>query len=133
MPQPHLNTPAEQAVGTNAPALPSSAGGITAERARQLLGTDLVGSDERPAGEVDDFLVDGSGTIRAAVIEWGGFLGLGERKAVVPLESIRFGGENDKGRLVVSRDQLEQLPRYASGRLDEYQARYGWSGLRTLR
>lgn len=133
MPQPTLRTPSDQAAGTNMPAPGTTGAGISAERARALIGTDLVGADERKSGEIDNMLVDGSGQVRAAIVEWGGFLGLGQKQAVVPIENVRLGVENDKARLTLTREQLEQLPAYDKDKLAEYQTRWGWQGLRTVR
>jgi hypothetical protein len=68
-------------------------------------------------------------------VEWGGFLGIGERRAVVPINQLQFGtGNNDRARLEMTREQLEQLPRYERDRLAEYGTRYGWGeGLRLFR
>jgi hypothetical protein len=61
------------------------------------------------------------------VVEWGGFLGIGERQAVVPIEQIQLGaGPNDRARLNMTREQLEALPRYDRDNLREYGSRYGW-------
>lgn len=133
-PQPHLRTPADQTTGTVAPGAVSASGGMSEERAKDLIGTNLIGTDDRRAGEIDNMLVDGSGQVRAAIVEWGGFLGLGQKKAVVPIDSIRLGaGENDRARLSLSREQLEQLPAYESDKLAEYQTRFGWQNLRAVR
>jgi hypothetical protein len=117
-----------------APASPAAAG-VPLQRAQSLVGTNVIGANGREAGEVENLLIDRNGQVRAAVVEWGGFLGIGERRAAVPIEKIQFGaGNNDRARLDMTRDQLEQLPRYDRDRLAEYGTRYGWGeGLRLFR
>jgi len=134
MPQPTLRTPADQTAGTNASGLATSGSGISMERARALIGTDLLGADDRKSGEIDNLLADGTGQVRAAIVEWGGFLGLGQKKAVVPIDNIRLGATtSDRARLTMTREQLEQLPAFDGDKLAEVQTRYGWTGLRTVR
>ena len=92
-----------------------------------LLGRTLVGMNGRDAGEVRNLLVDASGTVRAAVIEWGGFFGLGERTAIVPIDSIRpIPGESSQARLRLTREQLESLPSFDRDRLGGIARRQGW-------
>jgi len=134
LPQPTLRVPSDQTTGTATPGLATTGGGISMERARALVGTDLVGADDRKSGEIDNLLADSSGQVRAAIVEWGGFLGLGQKKVVVPIENIRLGAtDSDRARLTMTREQLEQLPTYDSDKLAEVQTRFGWTGLRTVR
>lgn len=133
-PQPTLRTPADQTAGTNAPAHAASASTLSPQRGRALLGTTLLGVDEKPAGAVDDLLEDADGQLRAVVIGWGGDAGMARRQAVVPVDNLQTGrATGAKPRLTLSREQLEALPPYGKDRLPEYQARWGWQGLRTVR
>jgi hypothetical protein len=77
--------------------LPRQDGGIALQRAQALVATNLVGSGGRDAGEIQNLLVDRSGQVRAAVVEWGGLLGIGRagrwcrwsRSSLAPRESGR--------------------------------------------
>ena len=42
-------------------------------------------------GRIVDVIVDRAGAVRAAVIDFGGFLGVGSRKIVVDWNALRFG------------------------------------------
>ena len=42
-------------------------------------------------GRIVDVIVDRAGTVRAAVIDFGGFLGVGSRKIVVDWSALHFG------------------------------------------
>ena len=42
-------------------------------------------------GRIVDVIVDRTGTVRAAVIDFGGFLGVGSRKIVVDWSALHFG------------------------------------------
>ncbi len=111
-----------------------SMGGVPLQRVSELVGTNVVGANGRNAGEVENLLIDRSGNVRAAVIEWGGFLGIGQRRAVVPIEELQFTDGTDRAQLNMSREQLEQLGSYDQNNLSQYSSRYGWGeGVRTYR
>ena len=62
--------------------------------------------------------MDGTGRVRGAVVEWGGFLGIGQRSAILLMEQIQFGADG-RGRLSLTREQLEALPRYERDKLND--------------
>lgn len=127
--QPQVNLQRQgqpQASGQQATATSQSAG-IPVERLQNLIGTNVVGANGRDVGEVENLLVDSSGRVRAAVLEWGGFLGLGEREALVPIERIRLGtNQNEKAQLTMTREELEALPRYDRSKIADYGREHGW-------
>jgi predicted O-methyltransferase YrrM len=69
---------------------------------------------EEDVGRIVDILADRQSRVQAAVIEFGGFLGIGTRKIAVDWSAISF--ENDGKRTIVivdlSRDQLRLAPEY---------------------
>lgn len=111
-----------------------AAAGMPLQRVTNLIGTNVVGANGRDAGEVENFLLDRSGNVRAAVVEWGGFLGIGERRAAVPIEQLQFGAPNERVRLDMTREQLEALGGFDGNNLGQYGTRYGWGdGVRLYR
>ncbi|MGQ7845219.1 PRC-barrel domain-containing protein [Granulosicoccus sp. 3-233] len=76
----------------------------------ELDGMDLYDSTGEKVGEVDDVLIGEDGTSMAASLDIGGFLGIGEKDVVVPLESLTVSEEG----LVTSMDRegLESLPEF---------------------
>ncbi|HYF08973.1 MAG TPA: PRC-barrel domain-containing protein [Acetobacteraceae bacterium] len=110
------------------------AAGMPLTRVQSLVGQNVVGANNQNAGEVEDLLIDRNGQVRAVVIEWGGVFGIGARRAAVPIESLQFGGPNDRVRLNMTREQLEALPRYDRSAIDNYARERGWGdGVRTYR
>ena len=85
----------------------------TASRLESILGRDVKTSRDGDSGRVIDLLVDAEGQVRAAVVEFGGFLGIGTRKIVVEWSAFRFAG--DQITVDVSRDQLRAAPEYKAG------------------
>jgi len=110
--------------------------GIQAARIAPLIGTAVVGAVGADIGRIDNFLADPSGRVRAAVVEWGGVWGLGERRTVVPIERLQLGPASVAGRarLDVSRDELETMPRYDRDGIEALSRQHGWGeGVRPVR
>jgi len=66
-------------------------------------------------GRVVDVIVDREGNVRAAVIDFGGFLGVGSRKIVVEWSALRFGGvssKRDSITLELTKAQVSAAPEY---------------------
>jgi len=97
--------------GDGAPGLTSV---ISQSRLDSVLGREVRTRVEEDVGRVVDILADRQSRVQAAVIEFGGFLGIGTRKIAVDWSAISF--ENDGKRTIVivdlSRDQLRQAPEY---------------------
>ena len=64
-----------------------------------------------------DILADRAGRVDAAVIEFGGFMGLGTRKIAVEWSALRFLTEGKQGfvQVELTRDQLRRAPEYKPG------------------
>lgn len=80
----------------------------------QLIGADVVNTANERIGSVDQVLVTKRGDIRSVVVSVGGFLGVGDRKVVMPWQDLDF---SRSGRQVVAvamatREQLKALPEY---------------------
>lgn len=87
-------------------------------------GTSILGrqvrnrADER-IGRIVDVIVDRTGQVRAAVIDFGGFLGVGNRKIAVDWDALNFAGDDDKRDVVtigLTRDQIKAAPEYKDRR-----------------
>ncbi|WP_341701904.1 PRC-barrel domain-containing protein [Ferrovibrio sp.] len=80
----------------------------------QLIGADVVNTANERIGSVDQVLVTKRGDIRSVVVSVGGFLGVGDRKVVMPWQDLDF---SHSGRQVVAvamatREQLKAMPEY---------------------
>ncbi len=72
-------------------------------------------STDEDMGRIVDVIVDRSGTVRAAVIDFGGFLGVGSRKIVVDWNALHFGQIANKGdriSLELTKEQVMAAPEY---------------------
>ncbi len=102
-----------------APAKESSPASVTiigAKEAHGVLGREVRSAAGENMGRIVDVIVDRSGVVRAAVIDFGGFLGVGSRKIVVDWNALHFGGIAKKGdsiTLELTREQVKAAPEYS--------------------
>jgi hypothetical protein len=79
-----------------------------------VLGKKVVGPDGKDLGLVVDVVVDADGRPQAAVIDFGGFLGVGSRKIAVSWRLLSFapGRPDWQVLLVVTRSEIQAAPEY---------------------
>jgi sporulation protein YlmC with PRC-barrel domain len=80
-----------------------------------IIGTRIKNAEGKDIGEIDRLMIDPqSGKISHVVVGLGGFLGVGEKKVVVPWSDLKFGAVSDGKKAVITMDQakLESAPRY---------------------
>jgi hypothetical protein len=83
-----------------------------------ILGRDVRSAADEDMGRVVDVLVDPAGQVRAAVIDFGGFLGVGSRKIAVDWNALHFpqpGKPGERIALDLTRDQVKTAPEYREG------------------
>jgi hypothetical protein len=94
---------------------PASVTILSAREVHGVLGRDVRSAANEDMGKIIDVIVDRSGAVRAAVIDFGGFLGVGSRKIVVDWNALRFGRVADKTdsvTLELTKDQVKAAPEY---------------------
>jgi sporulation protein YlmC with PRC-barrel domain len=64
-----------------------------AMRVDQLVGKSVYNSAGERVGEIDEVVVNRNSRATAAVVGVGGFLGVGEKKVVVPFDNMRMQGD----------------------------------------
>jgi sporulation protein YlmC with PRC-barrel domain len=62
-------------------------------RASKVAGLNVYNDNNENVGTINDLLMDKSGSIKAAVISVGGFLGVGAHLVAVPFDKIKFVNE----------------------------------------
>ncbi len=79
--------------------------------ATPILGQPVADAAGQPVGRIVDVLVDGMGTVRAAVVDAGGFMGIGQRRVAIAWHALRFdpGG---KITLQLKAQQVAAMPEY---------------------
>jgi hypothetical protein len=97
------------------PAPPASVTVIGARDAHGVLGRDVRSAADEDMGRIVDVIVDRAGTVRAAVIDFGGFLGVGSRKIVVDWNALHFGriaNKRDSITLELTKELVTAAPEY---------------------
>lgn len=79
-----------------------------------ILGKRVEGPKGDNLGRVVDVLADASGRVRIAIIDFGGFLGVGDRRIAVDWPLLRFNPDSGDSSLLLSveRDKLKTAPEY---------------------
>jgi len=62
-------------------------------RVSKIPGVNVYNDKNENVGSINDLLMDKSGSVKAAVISVGGFLGVGARLVAVPYDKIKFVNE----------------------------------------
>lgn len=89
-------------------------------------GTNVYNPNGDKLGAIDSLMIDKlTGKIRYAVMQFGGFLGIGSDLYPLPWDSLKY--EPSQGGYVVSvtKERLENAPHYEGGILPEYTDDYG--------
>ncbi|MEH6775526.1 MAG: PRC-barrel domain-containing protein, partial [Cereibacter changlensis] len=86
---------------------------LTAER---LEGATVYDSTDASIGDVSELVLDASGQITNAIVDVGGFLGLGAKPVSLSLDQLQIlqqdGGDDIRVYVPMTKEQLEGLPTY---------------------
>jgi sporulation protein YlmC with PRC-barrel domain len=85
--------------------------------AQTLLGKPVRSAKGEDLGRVVDVIVDRAGMVQAAIIDFGGFLGVGTRKIAVDWHVLQFPDDGPLDKLIANlpREQLRKAPVYKDG------------------
>ena len=92
---------------------------IGTRQGTNILGRQVRSKADENIGRIVDVIVDRSGQVRAAVIDFGGFFGVGNRKIAVDWDALDFAADGDKRDFVnleLTRDQVKTAPEYKDRR-----------------
>jgi hypothetical protein len=84
-----------------------------------ILGREVLSSANENMGRIVDVIVDRNGQVRAAIIDFGGFLGVGSRKIAVDWKALHFpppAPPDARVTLELTRDQVKAAPEYQEGK-----------------
>jgi hypothetical protein len=80
-----------------------------------ILGKEVRSATDENMGLIVDIIVDRTGLVRAAVVDFGGFLGVGSRRIAIAWNALRFPANGNKVERVTlewTRDQVREAPEY---------------------
>lgn len=104
------------------PAMPKATPEVTVLNTHEVegvLGREVRDPANEDMGRIVDVLVNRAGTVRAAIIDFGGFLGVGSRKIAVDWNVLHFpppGKPEAYITLELTRDQVKAAPEYKDGK-----------------
>ena len=95
---------------------------ISSERVE---GTSVYNVAGDKLGTIDDLMIDKvSGQVRYAVLEFGGFLGMGTDRYPIPWNMLKYDTSQDGYVVPLDKRQLEAAPRYGQDAVPEYDDAY---------
>jgi sporulation protein YlmC with PRC-barrel domain len=120
-----VNPPAG-GVGSTAPAAPAAAEPVApaaevfplAADMETLIGKDVFGEGGEEVGEIENLLIGPDGRVRAAIIEFGGFLGIGENEVAVPWDRLNVAGQ--RVTVEMTEADIRAAPRWSLDRPGEF-------------
>ena len=98
---------------------------ISSERVE---GTTVYNPAGDKLGTIDDLMIDKrSGQVRYAVLEFGGFLGMGTDRYPLPWNVLKYDTSLDGYVVPLDKAMLEKAPRYSRDERPDYDEDYGRS------
>jgi len=80
-------------------------------KASDVIGMKVEGTDGKKLGDIKDLVIDPmDGDIDYAVLDYGGFLGVGDKYFAVPWEALQLSEDGKKVILDVTKKDLKQAP-----------------------
>jgi len=95
-------------------------GGVfpTADDTKGLMDKDVYGANGKKVGEINNLLVGPDNRVHAAVVEFGGFLGIGEHKVAIPWDQLNV--TKDRVTVNMTEDQVKSAPRWDKDRPGQF-------------
>jgi hypothetical protein len=93
---------------------PQSVQSVPPEDASAILGQRVMDHEGNDLGRLVDILVDSNGQPHAAVIDFGGFMGVGNRKVAVHWSALHFAPADPKRKITLDMtpDQIRAAPEF---------------------
>ena len=89
-------------------------------------GTTVYNAAGDKLGSIDDLMIDKrSGQVRYAVLEFGGFLGMGTDRYPLPWNMLKYDTTKDGYVVPLDKDRLDKAPRYPDDDRPAYTTDYG--------
>jgi len=91
--------------------------------ANWLIGKNVYSTDDQSIGEVHDLVLQKDSGVRVALIDVGGFLGIGEKTVAIPFTDLQYKKVENQNEpqvtVAMSKDELKNQPAYDTNQLDE--------------
>jgi len=81
-------------------------------KASDLIGMKVEGSDGKNLGKIRDLVIDPDGDVEYAVLDFGGFLGIGDKYFAVPWDALQRTENGKKIALDTTKRDLKKAPEF---------------------
>lgn len=89
-------------------------------------GTSVYNPAGEKLGSIDDLMIDRhSGQVKYAVLEFGGFLGMGTDRYPIPWSMLKYNADKGGYMVPLDKSRLENAPKYSDERTPTYDTEYG--------
>lgn len=89
-------------------------------------GTTVYNNAGDKLGSIDDLMIDKrTGQVRYAVLEFGGFLGMGTDRYPIPWNMLKFDTSRDGYVVPLDKAKLDNAPKYRDEDVPVYDTEYG--------
>ncbi len=85
------------------------AGGLSAEK---VIGADVVNASGDEIGEIEDLVIGPDNTVKQAIIEVGGFLGIGSKYVALDIDKLQANTKGDGFMSNLTKEQLKTNAEY---------------------
>jgi hypothetical protein len=109
------STPQAAAPPNPSPGTPATV--LDDQEVSTILGKSVRSSADEDMGRIVDIIVSHDGQVHAAIIDFGGFLGIGTRKIAVDWRALNFAPAGKPGSITLdlTRNQVRLAPEYKRG------------------
>ncbi|MEO8848822.1 MAG: PRC-barrel domain-containing protein [Casimicrobiaceae bacterium] len=88
-------------------------------------GTAVYNTAGDKLGSIDDLMIDKiSGKVQYAVMDFGGFLGMGTDRYPIPWSMLKYDTSLGGYRVPIDKNKLDAAPKYPEDRIPEYDTGY---------
>jgi sporulation protein YlmC with PRC-barrel domain len=107
-------SPSSVPASSPVPPAPAHVEHLGKARAESLLGQPVTNAKAETIGHVVDVLIDDTGAPHAAVVEFTGFFGIGDRRVAVDWKALKFQVQQDHIAISTNLDEaaLKTMPEY---------------------
>lgn len=97
----------------NAEPLSSQRGAFAnAAHASDIIGKSAYGAKGESIGSINDLLINSKGQVEAAIVDVGGFLGMGQHTVAVKWDQMKITPSDSRVTVSMTKDQLKAAPEY---------------------
>jgi sporulation protein YlmC with PRC-barrel domain len=80
--------------------------------ANDIIGKSAYSPTGESIGSINDLLIDANGRVQAAIVDVGGFLGVGKHTVAINWDQVKVNPSDDRVTVAMNKDELKAAPEY---------------------